>query len=172
MHYFTLLYASILVSFSITFCPYYFFIKNTKNNQIYPYIKVSIKDLPTKEKNLKINIINKKEIKLKLKPNILNNNYQYLSDSKIFPKLLIKKPSQRKFENRAIKEEYNIEELPKIHLVDQNTNIENNDKHANEMYLVKIKDTINKSFLYNPKIKAQKSLYHSSKENINQVCWL
>ena len=77
MHYFTLLYSSILVSFSITFCPYYFFIKNAKNNQIYPYIKLSIKNLPTKEKNLKINIINKKEIKLKLKPNILNNNYQY-----------------------------------------------------------------------------------------------
>ena len=169
MHYFTLLYSSILVSFSITFCPYYFFIKNAKNNQIYPYIKLSIKDLPIKEKNLKINIINKKEIKLKLKPNILNNNYQYLSDSKRFPKLLIKKPSQRKFENRTIKEEYNIEELPKIQLVDQNTNIQSNDNHVNETYLVKIKDTINKSFLYNPKIKAQKSLYQSSKENIKQV---
>ena len=164
-----ILLSSFIVSFSIIYCPYYFIVKSTKKTQSYPYIKLSIKNIPMKKKDIKVNLIDKKDLKLKLKPKILNNEYQYLSDSKISPKLLKKKPSQINVQDKIIAREENTKKLTNIHFVNQKNIADDKDRVMHQSVVVKLADTINKSFLYNPKIKAQKKLFESSKENINQV---
>ena len=164
-----ILLSSFIVSFSIIYCPYYFIVKSTKKTQSYPYIKLSIKNIPMKKKDIKVNLIDKKGLKLKLKPKILNNEYQYLSDSKISPKLLKKKPSQINVQDKIIAREENTKKLTNIHFVNQKNIADDKDRVMHQSVVVKLADTINKSFLYNPKIKAQKKLFESSKENINQV---
>ena len=169
MNFFMILLSSIIVSFSIIYCPYYFIVKSTKKTQSYPYIKLSIKNIPMKKKDIKVNLIDKKDLKLKLKPKILNNEYQYLSDSKISPKLLKKKPSQINVQDKIIAREENTKKLTNIHFVNQKNIADDKDSVIHQSVVVRLADTINKSFLYNPKIKAQKKLFESSKENINQV---
>ena len=164
-----ILLSSFIVSFSIIYCPYYFILKSTKKTQSYPYIKLSIKNIPMKKKDIKVNLIDKKDLKLKLKPKILNNEYQYLSDSKISPKLLKKKPSQINVQDKIIAREENTKKLTNIHFVNQKNIADDKDSVIHQSVVVRLADTINKSFLYNPKIKAQKKLFESSKENINQV---
>mgnify|MGYP003707605441 FL=1 len=164
-----ILLSSFIVSFSIIYCPYYFIVKSTKKTQPYAYIKLSIKNIPMKEKDIKVNLIDKKDLKLKLKPKILNNEYQYLSDSKISLKLLKKKPSQINVQDKIIAREENTKKLTNIHFVNQKNIADDKDSVIHQSVVVRLADTINKSFLYNPKIKAQKKLFESSKENINQV---
>jgi len=164
-----ILLSSFIVSFSIIYCPYYFIVKSTKKTQPYAYIKLSIKNIPMKKKDIKVNLIDKKDLKLKLKPKILNNEYQYLSDSKISPKLLKKKPSQINVQDKIIAREENTKKLTNIHFVNQKNIADDKDSVIHQSVVVRLADTINKSFLYNPKIKAQKKLFESSKENINQV---
>ena len=169
MNFFMILLSSFIVSFSIIYCPYYFIVKSTKKTQPYAYIKLSIKNIPMKKKDIKVNLIDKKDLKLKLKPKILNNEYQYLSDSKISPKLLKKKPSQINVQDKIIAREENTKKLTNIHFVNQKNIADDKDSVIHQSVVVRLADTINKSFLYNPKIKAQKKLFESSKENINQV---
>ena len=164
-----ILLSSFIVSFSIIYCPYYFIVKSTKKTHSYTYIKLSIKNIPMKKKDIKVNLIDKKDLKLKLKPKILNNEYQYLSDSKISPKLLKKKPSQIYVQDKIIASEENTKKLTNIHFVNQKNIADDKDSVIHQSVVVRLADTINKSFLYNPKIKAQKNLFESSKENINQV---
>jgi len=164
-----ILLSSFIVSFSIIYCPYYFIVKSTKKTQPYAYIKLSIKNIPMKKKDIKVNLIDKKDLKLKLKPKILNNEYQYLSDSKISPKLLKKKPSQINVQDKIIAREENTKKLTNIHFVNQKNIADDKDSVIHQSVVVRLADTINKSFLYNPKIKAQKKLFESSKENIKQV---
>jgi len=164
-----ILLSSFIVSFSIIYCPYYFIVKSTKKTHSYTYIKLSIKNIPMKKKDIKVNLIDKKDLKLKLKLKILNNEYQYLSDSKISPKLLKKKPSQINVQDKIIAREENTKKLTNIHFVNQKNIADDKDSVIHQSVVVRLADTINKSFLYNPKIKAQKKLFESSKENINQV---
>ena len=67
MNFFMILLSSFIVSFSIIYCPYYFILKSTKKTQSYPYIKLSIKNIPMKKKDIKVNLIDKNNENNKLK---------------------------------------------------------------------------------------------------------
>ena len=167
---FIILFSSLIVSFSLTYCPYYFLIKNEKKTQFYPHIKLYINDIPSKSRNIKTSKLNKKRIKLRLKPDNFKYDHYDLYDSKKSNKSINDTPVTFKYEKEIPKNDFNQEDFLEFNFINEyKINNEKEDNIPDQQSLVALTDTINKAFLYNPKIKAQKSLFKSSKENITQV---
>jgi len=134
----------------------------------------------------------------KKKPVIINNIFTNFTDSKvdtvktnekiiIVEAPILKKKNNHKYNNRSLiknnndfllsknfkKIENNFVVMVKDHteevLTDEIIEIPELEQNKRPFARLDIIETINKAIKYNPKIKAQKSSYESSKENIKQV---
>ena len=172
MNFFVALLSTSFISFALTYCPHYFFKKNGQKTHFYSSIKLSIDEIPLKNKEFIVVKRYKENFNLKFKPNVINHKPNTLSDSEKNNILIEEKTNEFFFkekidtnEHKNVKHDFTV-----MQFVNQKESINEIDNTNNEEKTsIKITDTINKSFLYSPKIKAQKALYDSSKENISEV---